>query len=206
MATYRVEVDIDASGMQQSPPNGDMRVANLQVRCGIGARLTSVTQDLVIEDEGDWLKREFDTSETVEWVWTFHANRAGVAQVRLDFRPAVEVVQGGRVVPGNEDSGILTETYTSNIAVETAVLDAADNWFKNDFPKICGIATIIGAAVIALIAWVRKLLRAARDQEDGTTRTPSGSPQRADRGARLRRRRYRTARARRSGSGHTHGS
>ena len=198
MATYRVKVDIDASGRQQSPPSDEMRVADLQVRCGIGARLTSVNKSLAIEDGGDWIKREFDTTETVEWVWTVHADRAGAAQVRLDFRPAVEVMHGGRVVPGNEDSGILTETYTSNITVDTAVLDAADNWFKNDFPKIGGITTLIGAAVIALVTWVRKLLRAARDQEDATIQRPSGSPQRAHRRARLRRRTYRTAKARRS--------
>ena len=88
---------------------------------------------------GDWIKREFDTTETVEWVWTVRADRAGAAQVRLDFRPAVEVLHGGRVVPGNEDSGILTETYTSNITVDTAVLDAADDWFKNDFQRLAGL-------------------------------------------------------------------
>jgi hypothetical protein len=117
--------------------------------------------------------------------------------VRLDFRPAVEVIQGGRVVPGNEDSGIRTETYLSNVAVEAAVLDAADDWVKNDLPKICGIATAIGAAIIALIAWVRRFLGAARDQENGVPQTLSGSrQQRAHRGVRLRRRRYHTTKVR----------
>jgi hypothetical protein len=100
-------------------------------------------------------------------------------------------MQGGWVIPGDEDSSVPTKTLTSNVAVETDVLETADNWFKDDFSKMAGIAAVVGGALIALATWIRRFLVVAGGGEDKTVLTSKRSNRKADRRAQSRRRRFR---------------
>jgi hypothetical protein len=188
---YRVSISVGSSSGQRQSSNEDMRVTDLWVRCGLGARLVALDSGLNIENEGNWILRRFEAFDTVEWTWNIRATQAGSAQIRIDFRPAIRTMQGGWVIPGNEDSGVPTNTLASNVAVETDVLETADNWFKADFPKMTGIAAVVGGALIALVTWVRRFLVVARGREDETVLTSKRSNRKADRRAQSRRRRFR---------------
>lgn len=181
-ATYRASIDIRPGAQAQPAPEKGVRTAAVEVRCGLGARLVRLGDNVSIENEGVWQLREFDTPGVVEWAWDIKASKPENAGVRLEMRPAVAVVGGGRVVPANDDSRAPTVSFDSDIVVDASLVDQADFFADNSWPKIVGIATLLGGALIALITFAWKFARAIRGRDPNqATQAPSSAQTRPER-------------------------
>ena len=130
--------------------------ADLQVRCGIGARLVGIGSSVSVDD-GDWFLLEFGEPGAVQWDWTVTAKAPRDAELRLELRPAVAAVDGSYTVPAEANTNTATTSFTTDVHVRTSAIKQVGTWFDDNWPIITAIAVALGGAVLGLIAWVKKL-------------------------------------------------
>lgn len=174
--TYQAQVDISPGAQQQLPPAGDT-AANVQVSCGLGARLEAVG-DSVTVNQSDWTLEQFAQPGIAQWSWTVKAVKPGDAQVRLDLRPAVAVKDGGYVVPA-ENSVTNTLHFTSAVQVHMTWTQGFYAWWDANWSKLTAIVAGIGAAIAAVLAWLRKQRGESRRRGRTTGRRTPAAPSRA---------------------------
>jgi hypothetical protein len=160
--TYRATIDIRAGAQEQPAPGPGTAAEDIEVQCGVGARLVPLGEGVTV-DETDWILREFDSPGTVEWAWSVTAVQLDDAEVRLDLRPAIAAVRGGLVIPADEDSRSPTAAFTSSIEVTGDWTDHLADWFDRDWPVITGAFVLVGAAVAGVLSWLVKQRRALRE-------------------------------------------
>jgi hypothetical protein len=190
---YEASLDIRPDAEQQPAPNADTQIATIEVRCGVGARLVGLGESVAVEDEGEWIYLQFDNPGVFEWAWVIRATKPEDSQVRLELRPAVAVSGGGFVVPGNDDPRAPTIGFESDIDVQAGLVDQADTFASDNWPKIARIVGIIATALLALVAFYWKFRRAARGQETDEPASPRPLRQQRPGGGRRRGRRKSTA-------------
>lgn len=173
-STYEATLDIRPGAVDQPAPGGAAGSADVQVGCGVGARLDAQGESIVVEDEGEWVYREFSTPGLSQWSWTVRSTRPQDATIRLELRPAVPVSGGGYVVPANDVPGVQTAGFTTEVQVQAGLVDEASFWTTTMWPKIVAVAAAAGAALLGLIAWVQKM-RASIGGRDGSRRDPEPS-------------------------------
>lgn len=160
-------------------PEGD----SIEVKCALSARL--VADESMTVDPPTWTFREFNPAGLLNWSWSVNASLAGARQLRLQLQPAVIRVAGQDVddypteqvityltVVDIRDPSSVASSVTSSasiLATPPAVSasgsptnsgfwqSAADNW-----KVIAGIVSSIGAAVLGVIAWLRKVDKGVR--------------------------------------------
>lgn len=175
-ATYEASLDIRPGAVQQPAPNADTQVATVEVRCGVGARLIGLANSITVEDENEWVYLQFDTFGVFQWTWTIQATEPEDSQVRLELRPAVAVSGGGFVVPGNDDPRAPTVSYISDIDVQAGLVEEADFFASDSWPKIARMAAIAGAALLALVAFYWQLRRKMRGEDGDEDRRSASRP------------------------------
>src|SRR5690348_14242053 len=94
--TYDAGIDLTGMGglSDQFNPAGTYTNVPTDVRCGLGARLVSLSDGLDITPT-NWILHQFDDPGVVRWSWTVAARKAKDGEVRLELRPAVAVSGGG---------------------------------------------------------------------------------------------------------------
>jgi hypothetical protein len=157
--SYTAGININLGAQDLPAPNPDTEIGNLLVQCGLGARLVPLGESVTVSEE-DWVLREFDTPGIVEWVWTVEATKLDDTRVQLELRPAI-AAEGGRVVPGNEDSRSPTAAYATDVFVSGTMMQRVDAWFTDSWPVLVTSLAALGTAIAAFIPWVRKQVRAA---------------------------------------------
>jgi hypothetical protein len=178
--TYRAGVAIDGGADLQAQLPGSSSVA-VDVRCGLGARLSSPDGSIEI-DEADWMLQEFEEPGVVRWTWNVKAGEPGDHELLLELRPAVAVVDGGYVVPSASTGSSTTTAFTTAVHVEATFVERVSRWWDENWETIATVAAGVGAAVAGLVAWLRKMSgevgrkpRVARANEtppDGATPDP----------------------------------
>jgi hypothetical protein len=171
-AMYEASLDIRPGAEQQPAPEAGTQVETVEVRCGVGARLVGLGESVAVDDENEWIYVEFDTPGVFEWAWIVRATKLEDSQVRLELRPAVAVSGGGFVVPGNDDPRAPTVGYESDIDVQAGLVDQADSFASDTWPKIARVAGVIAMALLALVAFYWKFRRAARGEEEDEPAPP----------------------------------
>ncbi len=156
---------IDAEG-------GSTGTAQIFVRCRLAARLTPLSDSLEVsvdsEAEGNgWITQEFTPSGVVEWSWSVTANEPTDATLRLDLRPSLQVNELPSYSSANQVS------FTTDITVEASFLQRTWFWIQTQWPLVLGVVTPIGAAILALLGWARKV----RGEVSPVTRYPAAPPQ-----------------------------
>ena len=170
-STYEASLDIRPGAVAQPPAGGDTGSADVQVGCGVGARLDAQGESIAVEDEGEWVYREFSTPGFSQWSWTVRSTRPQDAKIRLELRPAVPVSGGGYVVPANDVPGVQTAGFTTEVQVQAGLVDEASFWTTTMWPKIVAIAAVAGGALLGLITWLQKM-RTSLGDPDGSARSP----------------------------------
>lgn len=172
---YRARIDISPGAQDRPAPDADTAAVPLEVRCGIGARLVPVGTSVDVDDQ-DWVLLEFGEPGTVEWNWTITAGEPRDAQVRLELRPAVALVDGGYTVPAEDTNpGTTTTTFTTDVHVQTSLLQRAGTWVTDSWPVITSVAVALGGGILALLTWGKKVRTAARALQDPAQREPGGT-------------------------------
>ncbi|MGW3964438.1 hypothetical protein ACWED2_31810 [Amycolatopsis sp. NPDC005003] len=170
----------------QVVPGPDPAGAAIEVKCALSARL--VADGSMTVDPPTWTFREFNPAGFLNWTWSVNASTAGARQLRLELQPAV-VRTAGRSVDDYPTEQVLTYLTDVGItdpsspspsappSVSAAAVStppptvppggqgtgsgfwqaAADNW-----KIITGVASSIGAAVLGLLAWLRKVDKEVR--------------------------------------------
>jgi len=154
--TYTARIDIRPGAQEQPAPDAQTGTADLQVRCGIGARLVAVGSSVSVDD-GDWFLQQFGEPGTVQWDWTVTATAAPDAELRLELRPAVAAVDGSYTVPAEANANTTTTSFTTDVHVRTSAIQQVGGWFDDSWPIITAVAVALGGAILGFIAWVKKL-------------------------------------------------
>ena len=137
--------------------------ATVQVACVLNARLIPPQdQSLAVDgksavDEKDWVFRQFDSAGVVDWTWWVTGLRPGDHVLALQVRPAVQVGKDGPMQ--GDDSKIVSRVTTVHI-LPGGVVDRIGYWYDHDYPVLKKVGTGIGAALIGLLAFSRKLREA----------------------------------------------
>jgi hypothetical protein len=172
---YRARIDISPGAQDRPAPDADTAAVPLEVRCGIGARLVPVGTSVDVDDQ-DWVLLEFGEPGTVQWNWTITAGEPRDAQVRLELRPAVALVDGGYTVPAEDTNpGTTTTTFTTDVHVQTSLLQRAGTWVTDSWPVITSVAVALGGGILALLTWGKKVRTAARALQEPAQREPGGT-------------------------------
>jgi hypothetical protein len=156
--TYDAGIDIQGTGRLQAQfePGATYTEVPVDVRCGLGARLVSESDNLEVDKTG-WVLQQFDKPGTIHWSWTVKAKKLGASTLRLELRPAVSVAEGGYVVPAEDGRFSPTSTFATQVQVEGSLLQHVYAWWDENWPKIVGIGTALGAAIAGVLAWIEKL-------------------------------------------------
>lgn len=155
--TYKAAVDV-----RDSPHPADEVIENFNgtttselvvVQCLLAARLVPVDDDIAVQtpEEGDWVYREFTPTGVVEWAWSVEVSTPASHQLRLDLRPAVRVAEGPTATVTQVSS------FTTDVRVESTLLERASQWFETQWPKLAGIAVVLGTAVLGLKSFGTRL-------------------------------------------------
>ena len=174
--TYLAGVEIQGGTDLERRLNADGNYSNepVAVRCGLGAKLTSASDGVQI-DESDWVMQRFEEPGTVEWSWLVKGKKPGAHDLTLQLRPAVAVVGGGYVVPAG-DSSTPTANFTTKLDVTATALQDLYLWWDANWGKIVAIGSALGAAVLGVLTWVRRL-RTREASRPGTPWHDRGGPQ-----------------------------
>jgi len=169
--TYTARIDIRPGAQQQPPPDPETATADLQVRCGIGARLVSIGSSVTVDDS-EWFLLEFGEPGVVQWDWTVSATAPRDAEVRLELRPAVATLDGRYTVPAESNPNTATISFTTDVHVRSSAIQQVGTWFDQNWPVVTTVAVALGGAVLGLIAWVKKLRTAIRPESPAVRRRP----------------------------------
>lgn len=172
---YRAGIDITGGSDLKArlSLDDDVEVSSLavDVRCGLGARLVSANSSVEV-DETEWVMRAFDQPGQVEWSWNVTGQKPGDYLVRLELRPAVAVMNGGYVVPAGDVGSSPVTTLPTRVEVTATWLQHLYLWWDENWGKIVAIGTALGAALLGIRVWVRKL----RQREDRRPEPAGGAP------------------------------
>jgi hypothetical protein len=169
---------VDISGgttlRDRLPANVDYSSSEVDVSCGLGARLVSTSESAVV-DQSDWIMQEFDQPGKLQWAWTVKGKKPGDYDLRLELRPAVAIVRGGHVVPAGDGNN--TAVFPTKLTVTATSMQKLYLWWDANWVKLVGIVTALGAALLGVLAWVRKVRDRAGGQQppSGDTSSPSGA-------------------------------
>jgi hypothetical protein len=169
--TYTARIDIRPGAQQQPPPDPQTATADLQVRCGIGARLVAVGSSVAVDD-GEWFLLEFGEPGTVQWDWTVSATAPRDAELRLELRPAVATLDGRYTVPAESNPNTATISFTTDVHVRSSAIQQVGTWFDENWPVVTTVAVALGGAVLGLIAWIKKLRAAIGPEPPARRRRP----------------------------------
>ncbi len=155
--TYNAAVDVQDEPL---PPDdvventGTSTFELVAVQCVLGARLVAVDEGIAVAPsaEGDWTYREFTPSGVVEWAWSVTATTPQGHELRLDLRPAVRM-DG---LPNVLDMQV--SSFKTDVNVDATRLERASYWFNTQWPLLVGICAVLAAAVLALVAFGRRIL------------------------------------------------
>lgn len=169
--TYTARIDIRPGAQQQPPPDPETATADLQVRCGIGARLVSIGSSVTVDDS-EWFLLEFGEPGVVQWDWTVSATAPRDAELRLELRPAVATLDGRYTVPAESNPNTATISFTTDVHVRSSAIQQVGTWFDENWPIVTTVAVALGGAVLGLVAWVKKLRAAIGPEEPAVRRRP----------------------------------
>lgn len=159
-ATYQAAIDIRENPLPADQAieadSGTAGSERIFVRCRLAARLTSLDEGLRVtidpDSEGSgWVYQEFTPSGVVEWSWAVTATRPVDGRLRLDLRPSLLISELPSYSTANQVS------FTTDVTVEASWLQHAWYWVQTQWPLVLGIAAPLGAAILALLGWFRKL-------------------------------------------------
>jgi hypothetical protein len=162
-ANYNAAIDVRSEPL---PPDEVIEVGNgtatseaVLVKCTIAARLSAVGDALEVDDAGNetdagWVLQEFTPSGVVEWSWTVTAHQPVDEALRLELRPAIVVDEGAGDL---EYAGSSVSSFTTDVHVDASILHHAAHWVDENRPLIWTIGSAIGAAVLAVVLWWRKV-------------------------------------------------
>lgn len=176
--TYEAAVDIGEDPLPADEvietDSGSAASERIFVRCRLAAKLTAVSDGLDVSQDPDaegsgWIYQEFTPSGVVEWSWAVTATEPVDQRLRLDLRPSLQVNELPSYSTANQVS------FTTDVTVEASPIQLMWHWIQTQWPMIVGIATPLGAAILALLAWVQKV-RASTSQPDSGRAQPGNSP------------------------------
>jgi hypothetical protein len=190
--TYDAGIDIQGTGTgglrAQFDPSQTYTDVPVDVRCGLGARLVSESDNLEV-DKTDWLLQEFDKPGTIHWSWTVKAKKVKGGTLRLELRPAVAVAEGGYVVPAEDEKDSPTTGFTTQVQVEASPLEHLYAWWDENWPKIVSIGVALGAAIAGVLTWIEKIKKQrAEAKAPPSTQQPTAAGRRESRSAAARKR------------------
>jgi hypothetical protein len=151
---YRAGVAISGAADLQAQLPGSTAVP-VDVRCGLGARLTSPDGTIEV-DEADWMLQEFDQPGMVRWAWNVTGTEPGDHELLLELRPAV-AVEGALVVPGGSTGPMTTTAFVTAVHVDATMIERMSVWWDDNWDTITTIAAGLGAAIAGLIVWLRNM-------------------------------------------------
>lgn len=148
--TYVAALDVTADAPPPTQvPGPSPTSAPVDVRCGVSARLVPLGDGLAVDEEG-WVDRAFTPTGVVRWSWAVHADEPGDDDVRIELRPAVAV--GDDVV-----TGAAVAEYVTAVDVRTPFVRSLGDWWVAYWGTIALVAAGLGAAVLGLRGWWRKV-------------------------------------------------
>ena len=174
--TYEAAVDIRDHPLPADQvidtEGGTAGTAQVFVRCRLAARLTSLDHqlDVSVDDEAEgsgWVYQEFTPSGVIEWAWSVTATEPTDGKLRLDLRPSLQVNE----LPTYSSASQVS--FTTDVGVEASALQRAGFWIQTQWPLVLGVVTPIGAGILALLAWIRKVRTEVTP--GGPTYQPPGS-------------------------------
>jgi hypothetical protein len=174
-ASYEARITVRPEDQDQQPSDPTVAIEDLDVRCGVGARLTPVGKGVTV-DNTEIIDQDFDERGVLEWSWELTPETPEDAQVRLELRPAVATTDGRFIVPAS-DSDAPSARFTTDIAVDAEFVDAADYWMDENWGKVTTVVTLVAAAVAASLAWIRHQRKLLREENAGVAvpaRGPAG--------------------------------
>ena len=158
--TYEAVVDINENPL---PPDeiieadgGAAGTERLFVRCRLAAKLSALEDGLDVSQDPDaegsgWIYQEFTPSGVIEWSWAVTATEPVDQRLRLELRPALQVNELASYATANQVS------FTTDVTVEASPLQRMWHWMQTQWPLVVGIATPLGAAILALLGWIQKV-------------------------------------------------
>jgi hypothetical protein len=179
--TYLAAVDIRANPLPPSQvlPGPILNSAPVQVKCVLSARLVPPPDKSLDVANKDWLTREFTPTGVATWNWSVTGLTSGPHPLTLELQPAV-AVDAGQLLQPNDNSPYLS-SYLTTVQVNASLLKRVSEWWNSNWPAALGVLTALGAAVLAFLGWLQKLLELLRKlfraKEPETTGTgPSTKP------------------------------
>jgi hypothetical protein len=172
-------VDINAGAQDQPPPDEGTAADNIQVKCGVAARLVALSDNVQVDSE-DWVLREFDQPAVVEWDWSVTAVKTHPTQVRLELRPAIADADGRHIVPAAEDNTDLTAGSDVDVTVTATRMERFYDWWDENWGPLKGILAALGVGIIGCLGFLAKVRGMWPFKK---TAVPSGSGESGDPGA-----------------------
>ena len=180
--TYSAAVDIQA---EPGPPderidNPNPRAERIKVQCVLSARLVPVGDGIEVapstDADGDgWRTLKFTPNGVVEWSWTVKPVDPVDQQLRLELVPAVKVESVSRSIVVNSSAD-----YITNVKVDATVLEKLSYWFGTQWKLLAGIAAVVGAAFLAVLAFSSQAKEAFfnlfKPKPAGTAAAPPATP------------------------------
>lgn len=180
--TYSAAVDVQA---EPGPPdtqidNPNPRSERIKVQCVLSARLVPVGDGIVVvpstgADGDGWRTLMFTPNGVVEWSWTVRPVDPVDQQLRLELVPAVKVESVSRSIAVNSSAN-----YITNVRVDATVLEKLSYWFSTQWKLLAGIAAVVGAAFLAVLAFssqAKEALRRLFKPKPAGTATPPAKQQ-----------------------------
>jgi len=155
--TYRAQVDIQPGAQDQPAPDANTGIAGVEVKCGVAARLVPLSDDVAVEDGGNWVLRDFDQPAVVQWDWSVRAVTTHSTQVRLELRPAIADAEGRHIIPAAEDNSDLTMSGDTDVTVVATRFQRFYQWWSDNWGPFQTVAGGLGVAVLALLTWLGKV-------------------------------------------------
>jgi hypothetical protein len=154
----------------------------IKVQCVLSARLVPVSDGVEVvpstDADGDgWRTVKFTPNGVVEWSWTVKAVHPVDQRLRLELLPAVkmEVASASTIMSSNA-------SYITIVRVDATEIEKLSHWFSTQWKLLAGVAAIVGAAFLAVLAFSSQAKEAflklfkrnpAEDTAAAEERTPS---------------------------------
>jgi hypothetical protein len=174
-ATYLAAVDIRANPLPPSQvlPGPMLNSAPVQVKCVLSARLVPPPDKSLDVAGKDWATREFTPTGVATWNWPVTGVTSGAHPLTLELQPAV-AVDAGQLLQPNDNSPYLS-SYVTTVQVNASGLKRLSEWWNSNWPAALGVLTALGAAVLAFLGWLQKLLELLRKLFRGKVSETAGS-------------------------------
>jgi hypothetical protein len=180
--TYSAAVDVQAD---PGPPdkqidNPNPRSERIKVQCVLSARLVPVGDGIEVVPSTDaggdgWRTLRFTPNGVVEWSWTVKPVDPVDQRLRLELVPAVKVESISRSIVVNSSAD-----YITNVKVDATVLEKLSYWFGTQWKLLAGIAAVVGAAFLALLAFSSQakegFFKLFKPKNAGTAAAPPATP------------------------------